>query len=149
MQATATPYGVQGHGKLPTHPAGEWKTDEIQPLTRQSFLDLLAGKVPVIKIPGFATKDVCEKLLAELTPKFCPYMNTVGPVLEKVGLAQFEFQAQADEDYGKRSGDGEMLLSPDVFLPLSSFVAVDRSETDTSHREKKVLRRSGQIPVHA
>ncbi|KAI0455790.1 hypothetical protein F5B21DRAFT_523259 [Xylaria acuta] len=102
--AMSVSYGVQGHGKLPAHPAGEWNTDQAQPLTRQSFLDLLAGRIPVIKIPGFASKNVCDKLLAELTPKFCPYMNTAGPVLEKVGLAQFEFQAQAEADYETRTG---------------------------------------------
>ncbi|KAH8763791.1 hypothetical protein F5883DRAFT_676587 [Diaporthe sp. PMI_573] len=95
--------GVRGHGKLPTHPAGAWTTDQAQPLSKQSFLDLLEGKIPVIRIPGFASKEVCGKIIEELTPKLCPYLHATGPAVQKVGLAQFEFQAQSEEDYKTRT----------------------------------------------
>lgn len=96
--------GVKPHGPLPTHPAESWVTDQAVPLTRQSFLDLLAGKTPLIKVPRFATRDECDRLVEALLPHLRPYENTTGPAVNKVGLAQFEFQAQSEEDYEKRDG---------------------------------------------
>lgn len=104
---TQTSPEVRVHGVLPTHPAAKWNTDQAVPLSKQSFLDLLDGKTPLIKIPGFASKEVCEKLVAELTPRLCPYLHATGPAVQKVGLAQFEFQAQSEEDYKTRTGKGE------------------------------------------
>jgi len=105
--AALAPTAVHAHGTLPTHPAADWNTDQVVPLTKQSFLDLLDGKVPAIRISGFASSDVCEKLVAELTPKLTPYLHATGPAVHKVGLAQFEFQAQSQEDYETRTGAGE------------------------------------------
>ncbi|EKG15389.1 hypothetical protein MPH_07440 [Macrophomina phaseolina MS6] len=96
--------GVHPHGKLPTHPAASWETNQPVPLTRQSLLDLLAGKTPLIKVPGFATRDECTQLVTALLPKLRPYEHATGPAVNKVGLAQFEFQAQSEEDYEKRDG---------------------------------------------
>jgi hypothetical protein len=103
---TQTSVGVKGHGYLPSHPAAKWKTDQVVPLTRETFLGLLEGKVPVVKVPSFVRQETCQRLVDELTPKLTPYLHATGPSVQKVGLAQFEFQAQSEEDYNTRTGKG-------------------------------------------
>ncbi|CAJ2499772.1 Uu.00g026250.m01.CDS01 [Anthostomella pinea] len=94
--------GVNGHeGRNGTSiSAGtqksEWKTTESVPLTRESFLDLLYGRTPLVCSPHFISDETSKRLLEHLTPKFDP---------EKVGIAQFEFQAQSEEDFKNRKGD--------------------------------------------
>jgi hypothetical protein len=83
----------------------EWKRDTDVPLTRENFLDLLNGKTPTIRVPGFLSREVAEKYEKELSPKLTPYKHNTGPLLTKVGVAQFEYQAQAAKDFEKR-GEG-------------------------------------------
>lgn len=98
----------------------KWDTTQPVPLTRESFLRLLDGEVPVIKTPSFIGPETSEKLVANLVPNFSSYMNTTGPAVQKVGIAQFEFQAQAAEDFVNRSGDGKnsihIVISLDLML---------------------------------
>ena len=83
-----------------------WKTTEAVPLTRESFLDLLYGRTPLIGVPQFISRDLSQRTLEYLLPKFSPYLHATGPSVEKVGLAQFEFQAQSVEDIMNRTGEG-------------------------------------------
>jgi hypothetical protein len=92
----------------PVHPDSQWKTTEVVPLTRESFLDMLDGKTPLIKEAKFIPEQMNKKLAEELSPKLCPYLHATGPAVHKVGLAQFEFQAQSQEDFKTRSGEGMM-----------------------------------------
>ncbi|KAF2223914.1 hypothetical protein BDZ85DRAFT_116284 [Elsinoe ampelina] len=85
-------------------PSG-WKTTDPVPLTRQSFLDLLAGHTPLIKIPNFISSEQSTALFNHLSPAFTPYIHATGPAVEKVGIAQFEFQAQSQSDFHSRTGD--------------------------------------------
>lgn len=89
-----------------TTKGSQWKTTEAVPLTRESFLDLLDGKTPLIKEAGFIAAETCQRLAAELQPKLSPYLHATGPAVHKVGLAQFEFQAQSQEDFKTRTGAG-------------------------------------------
>ena len=92
---------------MPTQ-SSQWKTTDAVPLTRESFLDLLDGKTPLIKEAGFISTEACKLLAAELMPKLCPYIHATGPAVHKVGLAQFEFQAQSQEDFKTRTGAGQI-----------------------------------------
>ena len=42
-----------------------------------------------------------------LRPKFAPYLHATGPPVDKVGVAQFEFQAQSQEDTRLSLGNGK------------------------------------------
>ncbi|TVY84700.1 hypothetical protein LSUE1_G001475 [Lachnellula suecica] len=83
----------------------KWRTNEAAPFTREAFLGLLEGKLPVIKVPGYVSADTSSQIVQHLLPSFTPYLHATGPSVEKVGLAQFEFQAQSAEDFQNRSGD--------------------------------------------
>lgn len=86
-------------------PDSNWQTTTPVPLTRRSFLDVLAGTLPVIKVPHFISGELSEKIVQQLQPRFTPYLHATGPPVDKVGVAQFEFQAQSEEDMKSRRGD--------------------------------------------
>ena len=88
--------------------ASNWKRTTDVPLTRNNFLDLLHGTTPTIKEAGFLSPEVCWSHEKELSSHLTPYKHNTGPVLRKVGVAQFEYQAQAEEDFANRN-DGEAL----------------------------------------
>lgn len=73
----------------------QWKRTTDVPLTRENFLDLLYGKTPTIRESGFLTPQECWNHERELSPQLAPYKHNTGPLLSKVGVAQFEYQAQA------------------------------------------------------
>lgn len=81
----------------------QWKRVDAVSLTRDNFLDLLHGRTPTIKEPGFLTPEECFAYEKELSPKLAPYKHNTGPLLKKVGVAQFEYQAQAAMDFKTRS----------------------------------------------
>lgn len=85
----------------------QWKTTSPVRLTRENFLDLLAGKVPLVLESEFISSEVSKKVVECLQPKFTPYLHATGPSVDKVGISQFEFQAQSEEDLQTRQGDGE------------------------------------------
>lgn len=87
-----------------------WKTTEPVALTRESFLDLLQGETPLIRVPELLQHDQCRRLADHILPTFTPYIHATGPAVEKVGVAQFEFQAQSAEDFENRQGDGKSRL---------------------------------------
>lgn len=107
----------------------KWKRTSPVPLTRESFLDLLYGRTPLVKEANFITKDQTQKLYDHLRPLFSPYIHAAGPPVSKVGVAQFEFQAQAAEDFENRTGDGESKTGNTLdtaqvsLLPLSTMSA--------------------------
>lgn len=84
----------------------QWKKDfKQEPLSRQSFLDLLDGKIPYIKEAQFLPCNIAQKLEHLLLPKLTPYIHATGPRLLKVGVAQFEYQALSETDLQDRSND--------------------------------------------
>ena len=88
----------------------KWETNSAAPFTREAFLGLLEGKVPVMKVPSYVSADLGNRIVQHLLPSFTPYLHATGPAVEKVGLAQFEFQAQSAEDFMNRSGEGKIDL---------------------------------------
>ena len=84
----------------------QWKQTTDVPLTRQSLIDLFHGKTPLIKEAGFLSPELCWKHEKVLAPQLAPYKHNTGPQLRKVGVAQFEYQAQSEKDFGNRA-DGE------------------------------------------
>ena len=97
---------------MSTEYVSQWKKDfKPGPLSRQSFLDLLDGKIPLIREAQFLPRDVAQKLEDNLSPQLAPYLHATGPNLLKVGVAQFEFQALSDQVLQDRSDDG---TSPQV-----------------------------------
>lgn len=89
---------------------------EALPLTRQAFLDLLDGRTPAISEPGFLSKELAQKITEEVRPLISPYQHVAGPPLEKVGVAQFEFQAQSEEDFKNR--DAGCMSFPSIYSSL-------------------------------
>lgn len=86
--------------------ASKWKTTRPVRATEESFLDLLEGRTPLLHETGFLSEENCSKLATALEPKFTPYLHAIGPRLDKVGVAQFEYQAQSEDDVKNRSGNG-------------------------------------------
>ncbi|PYH90752.1 hypothetical protein BO71DRAFT_333750 [Aspergillus ellipticus CBS 707.79] len=83
----------------------QWKTTDAVRLSRQSFLDVLLGATPLISEKKFVSSEVAERFEAVLTQRLIPYSHIAGPEVQKVGLAQFEFQAQSAEDFEHRSDE--------------------------------------------
>lgn len=86
----------------------KWRTTSPVPLNRENFLALLNGETPMLKIPSFISKELSQRTVEHLMPSFAPYLHATGPAVEKVGLAQFEFQAQSEEDFKNRDGRGQL-----------------------------------------
>ena len=103
---------------MSTEYVSQWKKDfNVGPLSRQSFLELLDGKIPFIREAQFLPRDVAQKLEDNLSPQLAPYLHATGPNLLKVGVAQFEFQALSDQDLQDRSDDG---MSPAVSIRVKT-----------------------------
>lgn len=83
----------------------QWESTHAASLTRESFLDLLDGKAPCIKEGNFIPREIAEKIEDELCPRLSPYLHATGPALQKVGIAQFEYQAQSESDLRDRADD--------------------------------------------
>lgn len=84
----------------------QWKPDiKEEPLTRQSFLDMLDGKIPTIKEPQFVSREVAQKLEDAFSSQLKPYLHSTGPTLLRAGVAQFEFQALSEADLQNRTDD--------------------------------------------
>lgn len=93
--------------EMSTAHISQWKGDfEETPLTRESFIDLLDGKIPYIREAQFLGEDVSRNLEDILSPQLKPYLHATGPQLLKIGVAQFEFQAQSEADVVSRTDDG-------------------------------------------
>lgn len=84
----------------------KWKTTKPVRATEASLLDLLEGRTPILHEPEFLSREDCSKLTKTLEPRLTPYIHATGPKLAKVGVAQFEFQAQSEDDLKNRSGNG-------------------------------------------
>ncbi|KAF7900090.1 hypothetical protein EAF00_004426 [Botryotinia globosa] len=95
------------HNDLKANPVTElkWKTTNPVRATKASLLDLLEGRTPILHEPEFLSKEDCSKLTKTLEPRLTPYLHATGPKLAKVGVAQFEFQAQSEDDLKNRSGN--------------------------------------------
>lgn len=93
---------------MSTEYVSQWKKNFKEgPLSRQSFLELLDGKIPFIREAQFLPRGVAQKLEDNLSPQLAPYLHATGPNLLKVGVAQFEFQALSDADLQDRSDDAK------------------------------------------
>lgn len=73
---------------VPVPKQSKWKTTDSVPLTRDTMLDLLYGKTPLIKEHGFLTPSECAKYERELSRLVTPYTHNTGPTMRKVGIAQ-------------------------------------------------------------
>jgi hypothetical protein len=92
---------------MSTDYVSQWKKDfKEELLSRQSFLDMLDGKIPFIRESQFLPRDVAQKLEDVISPQLTPYLHATGPTLLKVGVAQFEFQALSGADLRDRPDDG-------------------------------------------
>ncbi|MCJ1393521.1 hypothetical protein MMC18_006396 [Xylographa bjoerkii] len=114
---------------VPTKPLAyesQWKRTTAVPLTRENFLDLLHGKTPLIKESGFLTPEISWKYEKELSPKLTPYKHNTGPLLTKVGVAQFEYQAQAEQDFASRTNGISPLSFP--YRRLSVDFAIEKEQ---------------------
>lgn len=104
----------------------KWKTTEPVRATKESFLDLLEGRTPLLHEAGFVSQENCSKLTNALEPRLTPYLHATGPKLAKVGIAQFEFQAQSEDDLKNRSGNG-------AYSHDQTLKSLFRGETRRSH----------------
>ncbi|KAJ3001091.1 hypothetical protein HKX48_003060 [Thoreauomyces humboldtii] len=90
--------GKAGASLPPVTAAPQWVRDQEVGLTRQAFLDMLDGRTPLIRSKSFASRDECAAFERELSPRLNPYRKNLGPALKKVGVAQFEYQAQGGRE---------------------------------------------------
>ncbi|EKD14744.1 uncharacterized protein L3040_002830 [Drepanopeziza brunnea f. sp. 'multigermtubi'] len=95
---------------MPSSYVSQWESTDPEPLTRDSLLGVLDGKIGCIREPNFVPPDIVARVEEELSPKLSPYHDIPGPTLHRVGVAQFEFQAISDEQLEERSGTGEEKL---------------------------------------
>lgn len=90
-------------------------------MTTDSLIDLLEGRTPLLKEAAFLAPDTVHRMEQELEARFTPYLNTTGPSVDKVGVAQFEFQAQKREDFESRTGQGMIVRFTICKLFLTCF----------------------------
>jgi hypothetical protein len=88
----------------------QWERTTPTSLTREAFLDLLYGRTPLVREEQFLKPTQSEALYNHFIPLISPYLHVTGPPVSKVGVAQFEFQAQSAEDFKNRAGDGTILF---------------------------------------
>lgn len=81
----------------------KWKRTTPVSLTGENFLDVLFNRTPVIKQSQFLSREDCFAHEKALSHKIAPYRHYTGPLLQRVGCAQFEYQAQAAVDFENRS----------------------------------------------
>jgi len=79
-----------------------WTTVDPLPLTRSSFLSVLEGTTPLILERGFLSKETSQALTDHIGPRASPYLHVAGPQMKRLGVAQFEFQAQSADDFKTR-----------------------------------------------
>ena len=48
-----------------------WRTNEIQPLSQSSLLELIYNRIPVIRLKEFAGKEEIDGLVNELQKHAC------------------------------------------------------------------------------
>lgn len=90
----------------------KWKRTEPVPLSGENFLDVLFNRTPVIKQPGFLGREECFAHEKALSHRIAPYRYYTGPLLQRVGCAQFEYQAQAAADFeNRKNGLCDQILS--------------------------------------
>jgi hypothetical protein len=117
-----------------------WTSTESVRLTKENYLNLLYGRTPTIWEPNFVSPAVAWEYEKRLSPQLTPYTHNTGPLLTKVGVAQFEYQAQTAEDFTKR-GDGNIYFSF-LLTPIQKEL-IDRKLTCRSlPRKTSVLSRS-------
>ena len=90
--------------------SSKWKRTDAVPLTKDNYLDLLHGNTPLIKESNFLSAEQCKPYEALMSRQLTPYKHNTGPLLTKYGVAQFEYQAQAADDFLKRT-NGEHNVS--------------------------------------
>lgn len=136
---------------MSTEYVSRWKKDfQVGPLSRQSFLELLDGKIPFIREAQFLPRDVAQKLEDSLSPQLAPYLHATGPNLLKVGVAQFEFQALSDQDLQDRSDDGmspKVRSEPGTSVEAKMAVAKERYFREVEkvrHLHEEIAKVSGQ-----
>jgi hypothetical protein len=108
MSASAQLYA--SHLPPPPVKSSKWKRTCDIPLTRANYLELLHGYTPLIKESNFLSVEQCKDYEALMSRKLTPYKHNTGPLLTKYGVAQFEYQAQAADDFLKRT-NGEQALA--------------------------------------
>ena len=108
-QSATIPFAQQR--PLPVYQS-KWKRTTDVPLNRESFLDLMFGRTPTIREEGFLSPELCWKHEQILDPQLAPYKHNTGPLLNKVGVAQFEYQAQSAKDFKNRSEGTPTARSP-------------------------------------
>jgi len=90
----------------------KWKRTAPVPLSGENFLDVLFNRTPVIKQPGFLGREECFAHEKALSHRIAPYRYYTGPLLQRVGCAQFEYQAQAATDFENRKNGTCHLVLP-------------------------------------
>ncbi|KAK3321891.1 hypothetical protein B0H66DRAFT_552865 [Apodospora peruviana] len=125
----------------PAEPA-RWKTGEIQGLSRAAFIGMLRGEVPAVQVPGFVTRESASRFERHIQNQLAPYAHIAGPPVQKLGLAQFEFQAQSAADFESRTGEvakDEYFKAAETYKTLHSSVHAATGD-DAWSRVVQVLR---------
>jgi hypothetical protein len=113
-------------------------------LSRESFLDLLHGRTPTIREPNFLTPEQSFAFEKQLSHKLSPYKHNTGPLLQKVGVAQFEYQAQAAEDFQNRSnGKFSVRFTTEILITMSSRKSYLTRLILSFRRKRAILSRCG------
>lgn len=96
-------------------------------LTRDSFNQLLDGKIPYLRIGDFATHDECEALVTSAVQEgFGPYRG-VEPVINRIGNTVFEYSRISRCDYFKKNiylNRVQQRMFGRSFDPLKRFIAL-------------------------
>ncbi|KAI6351675.1 hypothetical protein MCOR31_011959 [Pyricularia oryzae] len=93
----------------PANPA-RWKPgprDGPTTLTPATFLSMIRGETPAVHAPGFTSQDTARRLEKYIGKCLTPYSHIAGPPVSKVGVAQFEFQAQSANDFAAQRTDAK------------------------------------------
>jgi len=73
-----------------------WDSDEIKPLSRSTFLDLIHNRIPAIRLDGFAGKEEIDGLSNALHRHACR-TNSIKEVT-RLGISQYEQGIRVSKD---------------------------------------------------
>lgn len=125
----------------PANPA-RWKPgprDGPTTLTPATFLSMIRGETPAVHAPGFTSQDTARRLEKYIGKCLTPYSHIAGPPVSKVGVAQFEFQAQSANDFAAQRTDGKYLYYSFVTACLRKPIAPVQEFCLHEHSQGPVL----------
>lgn len=120
-----------------TNAHSQWRESGRCGLDQNNLCMLLANEIAFIRIPEFATREECEKLvIAASGHGFSPYRG-VEPQINRIGNTVFEYHHISRDMYFERNAQATRIqeeIFAQSFNPLDRLMALFREQAGASVR---------------